>query len=48
MHTDKGPVTLHGRGIHPPELEHEGRTYRATGGAHEANGPTKYSYLPVD
>lgn len=43
VHTDKGPMTLHGRGIHPPELEYEGRTYRATGGAHEANGgPTKY------
>lgn len=48
VHTDKGPVTLHGRGTHPPELEHDGRTYRATGGAHEANGGSaKYSYVPV-
>ena len=49
LHTDKGPVKLHGRGTHPPELEYNKRTYRATGGAHEANGgPTKYSYVPVD
>lgn len=49
VHTDKGPVKLHGRGAHPPELEYAGRTYRATGGTHEANGgPTKYSYVPAD
>lgn len=49
MHTNKGSVTLHGRGPHPSELEYEGRTYRATGGAHEANGgPVKYSYVPAD
>lgn len=48
VHTDRGPVTLHGRGTHLPELEHGGRTYRATGGAHEANGGSaKYSYVPV-
>jgi hypothetical protein len=48
VHTDRGPVTLHGRGTHPHELEHDGRTYRATGGAHEANGgPMKYSYVPA-
>jgi hypothetical protein len=49
VHTDKGPLTLHGRGTHPPELEYDGRPYRAIGCARGANGgPTKYSYVPVE
>lgn len=48
LHTDDGVVTRHGYGDLPDELEHEGQTYRATGGSHQiGGGPWKHSYMPV-
>ena len=48
LHTDDGVVTRHGYGDLPDELEHEGQTYRATGGSHQVGGcPWKHSYAPV-